>query len=211
MSSAIDYIKDNILQSKLLAGAAVFATMFCIVLSIHITLTFENPVNYQAHIISTHDYPWIALDLETQVNMDEYFVELRWGETENARMQLFDNPVNTPPSDSFGGHERIPVNARKMRFDFSLLAPIDINLWLFIMQFDEDGRLFEADLIEQVQTTIQFHAGSGAAATTFRRHYSFETNIHQDAKAYRVFVQARPTEEQANSSLRLTHMRINFR
>jgi len=143
--------------------------------------------------------------------MGDYFVDFIWGGENNVRIQLFDNPLNSPPSDAFGGHEQIPSGSRRMQFGFVLHAPIDLNLWLFMLQFDENGRIYEADKVEQVQTAIQYHAGFGAAATNFRRTYSFVTPVHPEAETFRVMIQARPTDELANSSLRLSHMHMNFR
>ena len=207
MNCALLLVKRN----KTLFGAMVFAVLWCIGWSAYVVATFENPINYRLHLINTSDYPWMILISGAQIASQDYQIEVWWGEEDNIMVQMFDNHFNSPPSNSFNGNERIPQGARRMQFDFVLRAPIDLNIWMFMLQYDEDGRIFEADEIEQLHTSLRFHAGMGAAATRFTRNYSFEAQVHPSASSFKIMLQARPTHEMANTNMTISNMRIAFR
>ena len=188
----------------------VVALIYSFILSVYVVVTFENPVNYRQHLMNTTNYPWV-LTQGGEISKGDYSIIVRWTDEQDMRLQLFDENLNSPPFSTFVESERIPQGSSRIQFDFHMHAPIGINIWFFLLQYDEKGRILEADRIEQLHTTLRHHAGQGAQATSFRRTYSFDAQVHSDAETFRVMMQIRPSAELANSQLSINHMYLVFR
>jgi len=208
MSKIINCIKQN----RLLFCVGAVSLIFGITLSIYITLTIENPVYYNRYFANTTDYPWMSFHLETPIEKAANSLTVHWAEENHIFLQLFDNTVSLPPSDSFDGREQIPEGARRLQFDFGLNTILDLNIWASILQFDESGIIQDAGVIENIQTRIARFSRLGTNTDRrFARIYSLEAPIYPTAHSYKILLRILPTEQQRNSFVRVFDMDVIFR
>lgn len=175
------YIRNH----KALNIILVVAIVFSILMTIYIQMTFEPIIDYQKEFENTVDYPWTALDVRTPLTLEEYGFKAYWGEDETKLyIQLFDNYFAYPPK-LYKEVATIPQNVNNIQFDFTLTSPENIEIYCYIMQYSDNGRIEEATIIENISTDIIGHNPYDILS----QNVSVRAAIHKATSYYKILFQ----------------------
>ncbi|MCI8341773.1 MAG: hypothetical protein HFE62_00950 [Firmicutes bacterium] len=136
----------------------------------------------------TSEYPWSISGDDCGLNVvGEHEISAWWKENSNKiYLYMFDGSSGLM-SDEYKELASIPEKARKIQFDCTMNLKAGQTIVAYIIQYDDNGRIAEADKIEKLET----YTIDKTLDRNILRNYSIKTNVYYGAKYYKVLFDIR--------------------
>lgn len=167
----------------------------------------ESKIDLSPIFESFSDYSISVLDKNAAKKVTDRVFITEWKSGQAPYyVQMFDQGFDSPPSDVFKEFAQIPKGKDKIQIDFKVAATQNTNLTVFLMFYDESGRL--ANDIRTI--SLQNPRNKGNSNTGSVEIMSIKSALKSDYKYFKIAVKVFPPVG-TDGFLRLEDMDIIYK
>lgn len=167
----------------------------------------ESKIDLSPIFESFSDYSISVLDKNAAKKVTDRVFITEWKSGQAPYyVQMFDQGFDTPPSDAFKDLAQIPKGKNEIQIDFKMAGTYNTNLTIFLMFYDEEGRLKN-----DIRTiTLQNPRNQGNSNTNKLEIASVKSELKSEYKFFKVAIKLFPPA-MTDGFLRLEDLDIMFK